>query len=196
MVLRSAPADYSRFQAFARSLLHLPPLSLTEHAASTFSTRSFRRFLPTVADALPPMSLACGRTSPPPLGVLACVPSRSRILLKAARCPRSKHLPLGASDSPSSDASTEYLLARPVMLLPILSPSALCARPKASGMLLQNLKVSRRCAPVVFSVNRVLCGPLGSRPRWTFMESSVRRVSSKWPPETRLAILSRATPRS
>lgn len=96
VVLRSAPADYPRFQAFARSLLHLPPLSLTEHAASTFSTRSFRRFLPTVADALPPMSLACGRTSPPPLGVLACVPSRSRILLKAARCPRSEHLPLGA----------------------------------------------------------------------------------------------------
>ena len=129
------------------------------------------------------MSLACGRTSPPPLGVLACVPSRSRILLKAARCPRSEHLPLEALIPLPVMPLRSICWPRPVMLLPIRSPSALCARPKASGMLLQNLKVSHRCAPVVFSVNRVLCGPLGSRPRWTFMESSVRRVSSKWPPK-------------
>eukprot|EP00438_Fugacium_kawagutii_P026753 Skav216443 [mRNA] locus=scaffold50:122279:123718:+ [translate_table: standard] len=52
VMLRSAPAQYSRFQAFMRSLLQLPPLSLTEQAASNVSTRSFRRFLPSVADAL------------------------------------------------------------------------------------------------------------------------------------------------
>ena len=52
VTFRSAPALYSRFQAFMRSLLQLPPLSLDEQAASNFSTRSFWRFLPTVADAL------------------------------------------------------------------------------------------------------------------------------------------------
>ena len=52
VMFRSAPALYSRFQAFMRSLLQLPPLSLDEQAASNFSTRSFWRFLPTVADAL------------------------------------------------------------------------------------------------------------------------------------------------
>ena len=52
VVFRSAPAPYSRFQAFTRSILQLPPLSLDEQGASNFSTRSFRRFLPTVADAL------------------------------------------------------------------------------------------------------------------------------------------------
>ena len=51
-MIRSAPAPYQRFQAFLRSLLQLPPLSLSERAASTFSTRSLRRFLPPVADAL------------------------------------------------------------------------------------------------------------------------------------------------
>ena len=49
VMFRSAPALYSRFQAF---MLQLPPLSLDEQAASNFSTRSFWRFLPTVADAL------------------------------------------------------------------------------------------------------------------------------------------------
>ena len=52
VVIRSACASFSRFQTFFRSLLTLPPLSLSKEAAGQFSTRSCRRFLPTVADAL------------------------------------------------------------------------------------------------------------------------------------------------
>ena len=174
VVLRSAPADYPRFQAFARSLLHLPPLSLTEHAASTFSTRSFRRFLPTVADALQlcDSDRLClgnwsdGRKLPLPVRYSSerlesaaqvrrlCLASVHHLLKHAPLCdswsglravaphvarlrsniatsswgPGVRAIPepdlvesspvsterassSGGSDSPSSDASTEYLLA-------------------------------------------------------------------------------------
>ena len=52
VVIRSACASSSRFLSFCRSLLMLPPLSLSADNASQFSTRSLRRFLPTVADAI------------------------------------------------------------------------------------------------------------------------------------------------
>ena len=61
VVIRSACASSSRFLSFFRSLLMLPPLSLSADEANQFSTRSLRRFLPTVADALslPESDSAC-----------------------------------------------------------------------------------------------------------------------------------------
>ena len=46
------PATYSRFQQFVRSLLRLPRLSLADSESDQYSTYSFRRFLPSVADTL------------------------------------------------------------------------------------------------------------------------------------------------
>ena len=44
--------SYSRFQQFMRSVLRLPPLALSEDESDQYSTYSFRRFLPSVADSL------------------------------------------------------------------------------------------------------------------------------------------------
>ena len=51
-VFENRAFSYSRFQDFFRSLLRLPPLGLSQEQACSFSTRSMRRFLPSIADSL------------------------------------------------------------------------------------------------------------------------------------------------
>ena len=51
-VFENRAFSYSRFQDFFRFLLRLPPLGLSQQQACSFSTRSMRRFLPSIADSL------------------------------------------------------------------------------------------------------------------------------------------------
>lgn len=259
VVLRSAPADYPRFQAFARSLLHLPPLSLTEHAASTFSTRSFRRFLPTVADALQlcDSDRLClgnwsdGRKLPLPVRYSSerlesaaqvrrlCLASVHHLLKHAPLCdswsglravaphvarlrsniatsswgPGVRAIPepdlvesspvsterassSGGSDSPSSDASTEYLLA-PAGDAPT-DPESVCFVCPAKGLwhaAAEPQSLTPLCSSRVFRQQGIVWAT-GLTAALDLHGKFCAPCLLKVAPETRLAILSRATPRS